>query len=355
MTIDLEHLRAGGVRFTFDPECGLLDGFVVDDGRRAIAPLHRAPWVGTIEAMSEGSSPLFAKLGGDFFCAPFGAAEDGSPLHGWTAGARWLVVARAEGLVRAVLERPVHGATVLKELSVQDGHPFIYQRHVFLGGVGRVSVANHANVSLLHGGVIRTSGKAFWETPATPQESDPSRGRSALRYPARAEDPRTFPGREGAIDLTRYPWAPRHEDFVMGIEAPGHRLGWTAVTRPVEGDLYLSLRDARQLPMTMLWHSNGGRDYAPWLGRHFGCLGVEEGAATHMLELASDDDLAGPGALDLAADGVSEVRHVIGAIAWPTGEPVAEIRVDGDAVEVCGEGGTERCVPFRSGYLGELG
>jgi hypothetical protein len=34
---------------------------------------------------------------------------------------------------------------------------------------------------------------------------------------------------------------------------------------------------------------------------------------------------------------------------------VAEIRVDGDAVEVCGEGGTERCVPFRAGYLREVG
>jgi hypothetical protein len=74
-----------------------------------------------------------------------------------------------------------------------------------------------------------------------------------------------------------------------------------------------------------------------------------------MLELASEYDLAGPGALDLAADGVSEVRHVIGAIAWPTGEPVAEIPMDGDAVEVCGEGGTERCVPFRAGYLREVG
>jgi hypothetical protein len=74
-----------------------------------------------------------------------------------------------------------------------------------------------------------------------------------------------------------------------------------------------------------------------------------------MLKLASEDDLAGPGALDLATDGVSEVRHVVGAIAWPTGEPVGEIRVSGDAVEVLGEGGTERRLPFWAGYLGEAG
>ncbi|HVG48450.1 MAG TPA: hypothetical protein VM899_10005, partial [Rubellimicrobium sp.] len=191
-----------------------------------------------------------------------------------------------------------------------------------------------------------------WETPARPQESDPARGRSGLRYPARATDPRDFPGEGGPVDLTRYPWNPRHEDFVVGLEARGHRLGWTAVTRPEEGDLYLSLRDARALPMTMLWHSNGGRDYPPWSGRHRGCLGVEEGAAGHMLGLSSEADLAGPGALALSPEGVAEVRHVTGALRWPSGEPVAEVRQDGDAVEVRGENGARRRVPFRAGFLG---
>jgi hypothetical protein len=154
------------------------------------------------------------------------------------------------------------------------------------------------------------------------------------------------------VDLTRYPWNPRHEDFVIGVEAKGHRLGWTAVTRPVEGDLYLSLRDARTLPMTMLWHSNGGRDYAPWSGRHVACLGVEEGAAAPMLGLSSEGDLAGPGMLTLRPDGVAEVRHVIGAIAWPSGEPVAEVSEEGDAIVVRGEGGADRRLPLRTGALG---
>ncbi|WP_210528888.1 hypothetical protein [Rubellimicrobium arenae] len=351
MTAGTERLEAAGITLGFDPEGGVVTDLAVTDGGQTVAPLHRAPWVGT-EPMPEGTAPLMAKLQGDFFCAPFGATEDGSPLHGWTAGARWEVVHRTGRVLRAALTRAAFGATVVKELRVEDGHPFLYQRHVFVGGTGRVAVANHANVSLLRGGIIRTSAKAAWETPRTPLEGDPARGRSALTYPARSRDPHAFPGQDGPVDLTRYPWGPRHEDFVTALEARGHRLGWTAVTRPGDGDLYLSLRDARVLPMTMFWHSNGGRDYAPWSGRHVGCLGVEEGAAADKLGVSAESDLAGPGALDLAADGLAEVRHVIGAIAWPSGEPVAAIREDGDAVEITGEHGAHRRLPFRAGFLG---
>jgi hypothetical protein len=344
-------VRAAGIVFGFEQGTGLLDGFTVDDQGRTIAPLHRAPWVGTGEAMPVDEAPLMAKLGGDFFCAPFADRVEGSPFHGWPPNSPWTIVAQEGGLIRAVLERPVRGATLVKELSVEDGHPFVYQRHVFVGGRGRITVANHANVSVANGALIRTSRKSVWETPKSPQESDPARGRSALISPAQSQDPRRFPGRDGPVDLTRYPWNPRHEDFVVGIEARGHALGWTAVTRPEEKDLYLSLRDPRQLPMTMLWHSNGGRDYAPWSSRHFGCLGVEEGAAEHMLGISSEADLAGPGALSLDPYGVAEVRHVIGAIGWPSGEAVAEIRQDGDAIEIRGDGGALRRVPFRGSFL----
>jgi hypothetical protein len=343
---------AKGIRFGFDARTGLLDGFTVADGGQEVAPLHRAPWVGTDEVLPADAGPLMATLGGDFFCAPFAGREEGSALHGWPANSPWTVVHEGPGLLRAVLARSVHGATLLKELAAFDGHPFVYQRHVFVGGRARVAVANHANVSLRNGGLIRTSPKSHWETPKAPLEPDPVRGRSALVSPARAEDPRAFPSTEGTSDLTRYPWNPRHEDFAIGVEARGHRLGWTAVTRPAEGDLYLSLRDARRLPMTMLWHSNGGRDYAPWSGRHLGCLGVEEGAADHMLGLSTEADLSGPGALALDPDGLSEVRHVIGALAWPSGEPVAEVLDTGDAIEVRGEGGAHRRLPFRAGFLG---
>jgi hypothetical protein len=129
-------IAADGIRVAFDARTGLLESFTVEDAGRAVAPLHRAPWVGTGEVMPPDAAPLMATLGGDFFCAPFAASEDGSALHGWPANTPWTVVREHGGTLRAVLNRPVMGATLVKELSVADGHPFVYQRHIFIGGDG---------------------------------------------------------------------------------------------------------------------------------------------------------------------------------------------------------------------------
>lgn len=349
-------IRAGGIAFTFDPDGGFLRDLVVTDGERQISPLHTAPWVISGEAMDPDTPVHLARLAGDFFCAPFAGVSDGSPMHGWPANGTWDILP-GPGL-RAVLDHAVHGARVEKELTLIDGHPFVYQNHVFRGGSGTVTVANHAMVSLPNGGTLRFSPKRWFETSADPQETDPARGRSALVYPARVTDPAAMPlATGGTVDITRFPYAPGHEDFVVGVEAAGHALGWTAVTRAVEGDLYLSLRHAQRLPMTMMWHSHLGRDYAPWLGRHAFCLGVEEGAAPQMLGIGateSPDPLTaarqGTG-ITLAPEGRVEVRHVIGAIAWPSGEAVADIRAEGDTLVVIGEGGARREVPFDAAFL----
>jgi len=55
-------------------------------------------------------------------------------------------------------------------------------------------------------------------------------------------------------------------------------LALTAVVRPVEGRLLsVAAPCADEDRATLLWHSNGGRDCAPWSGRHRHCPGVEEG------------------------------------------------------------------------------
>ena len=348
----MTHIAAKGIRAEFWAPTGQLDGFVVSDGGREIAPLHRAPWVDTDEVLPPGSPPHMARLGGDFFCAPFAGREDGSALHGWPANAPWTVTGTTSDTLEARLSRRVQGATLTKTLHLQDDHPFVYQTHRFSGGSGSISVANHANVSVQDGALIRTSPKRHWETPVDPQESDPARGRSLLVYPAQISNPATFPAQTGSVDLTTYPWGQGYEDFVVAIEAEGSALGWTAVTRPVQGDLFVSLRNALTLPMTMLWHSNGGRDYAPWSARHVGCLGVEEGAAAHMLGVSTEADLFAPGFLALAPDKEVTVRHVIGAIAWPTGDGVASVRLHGTRLVITAEGGASRTIPFDAAFLG---
>ncbi len=355
-------LAALGVSVRFEPEAGLVAAMTVADQGRDISMLHRAPWVGAAAGLPPGAAPHLARLQGDFFCAPFAGASDGSAMHGWPANGTWEAASSTSepgGAVgRWVLRQPVRGATVVKEFTLRDGHPFLYQRHIFIGGSGTIPVANHAMVSLPDGGALRFSPKRFFESSPQPQETDPARGRSQLAYPARAADPRRFPLADGGTaDLLRYPWGAAHEDFVAGVEAAESALGWTAVTRAAQGDLYLSLRNPRELPMTMLWHSNGGRDYSPWSGRHRGCLGVEEGAALHMLGIGAREmpdplTLAGQATgLALQAGGTAEARHVIGMIAWPSGEPVAGVAMKGGRLVVTGEGGARRELPVDDGFL----
>lgn len=327
-------VAAADITFDFDPRLGILAGFQA----RGHAPLHTAPWVGEDIVVP---APHLARLGGDFFCAPFAQERDGAPAHGWPPNSPWDATVTGSTL-RATLRQRVQGATLSKELTLIDGHPFVYQCHVFDGGDGEVGVANHANVSLPDGGLIATSPKSWWETPGEALEPDPARGRSCLRYPAKGVLT-AFPGADGAVDLSRYPWGARHEDFVAGLEArPGP--GWTAVVRLQCGDVFLSLRDGGALPMTMLWHSNGGRDYAPWSGRHRGCLGVEEGAARHMLGLSGDGDLTAHGALTLG--GRQTIRHVIGVLPWPTEEAVRDVHFDGTSITVTGVEGGAATAPF---------
>ncbi|MGL4319587.1 MAG: hypothetical protein ACRCS3_01865 [Paracoccaceae bacterium] len=345
----MEQLQARGIAVDFQARGGVIAALRVQDGDHLIAPLHRAPW--TADEVPQTAPPHQRWLAGDFFCAPFGdGTADAAPLHGWTANGDW---DGAHGQYH--LTRPVLGATVTKHLTLQDDHPFIYQRHVFTGGSGSLPVANHAMVSLPQGGRISTSALRWCETPALAPETIPARGRSVLAYPARAAM-QAFPTADGGqVDLGQYPLSEAHEDFVIALAQPGITFGWTAVAR-AEGYLFLSLRRADLLPLTMFWHSNGGRHYAPWSSRHTGVLGVEEGVGLALLGLSAGqtpDPLTSAGqptALDLGA--TQDVRHVIGAIHWPTGEPVASITPAMGALLITGTAGLRRSVPFDDGFLG---
>jgi hypothetical protein len=348
-------LAAAGVSLSFRPRGGVLcDLEVTDEGAR-IAPLHRAPW--TAEEVPADAPPHQRWLQGDFLAAPMGPGPQG--LHGPGANGDWRLLPAGPGVLRAVLDQPILGASVVKELALEDGHPFVYQRHLFIGGTGALPLANHAMIALPGGAKLSFSRKRWFETLAEPLEPDPARGRSALAYPRRAEDPAEFPAAEGGtVNLYRYPWGPAHEDFVTGVEDPASQLGWTAVVRPDQGDLFLSLKNPGHLPLTMLWHSNGGRDYAPWNGRHLGCLGVEEGAALPVLGLSAaetPDPLSAAGQpplVRLDPLGTTEVRHILGAISWPSGQAVAGVMLEGDRLTVTGDWGAERHLPIRGGWLG---
>jgi hypothetical protein len=361
-------VSAEGITVKVDLDIGHLRSVeIVRDGKR-LTPFYTAPWVDDPAIANDQSIlPNLRGLSGDFFCAAFGRNDiEEAPPHGWPANSRWELAGTSAhpaggSIARFTLQKKVMGARLTKEIILRDGHPFVYQRHIFEGGEGAVTVASHAMTQFRTRGRLSFSPKAYGAAPNDPQESDPARGRSALAYPSHFTDLAKVPLKGGGTtDLRSYPIASRHEDFVMLVEAQGSRLGWAAAVRPDAGDIVLSLKNLADFPVTMLWFSNGGRDYPPWNGRNLGVLGIEEGrvysAAGHAASIAPNPlSKSGiPTALELKRNGTAEVRHVIGGIPLPKGwSEVAAIEPGKDEIGVRDVSGASRELPFDSSFLRE--
>jgi hypothetical protein len=356
-------LEAAGIRVTLDLRVGHVRDLTIERDGRSVAPLHTAPWVDDPATTDDETiSPSLRWLSGDFFCAPFGASDiEGNDAHGWTANSPWRhveTVRLPDGTsARYRLEHAVLGATVDKTFTVRDHHPFLYEQHVFIGGEGALPVANHAMVRFPAGGRLSFSPKRWIETPSGAPEPDPQRGRSRLAYPARSTDLTCLPMADGTMaDLTRYPFAERHEDIALLIEAPENALGWATAQKSDTGELFLTLKNPADYPVTVLWFSNGGRDYAPWNSRHVGVLGIEEGRTTLYGHRASINPNAlnavgVPTALTLAPAGRVELRNVIGGL--PGGHGVGVIGVEPEDGRLAIRFETGRIsVPFDAAFLG---
>ncbi len=357
--MDTVTIKAKGISVTLDLTVGHIADMTVDSEGRQLKPLHRAPWVDAGETLPPDLPEGTVRLSGDFLCAPFSASDiEAAPLHGWTANSGWDVTANeatSDGW-RAVfrLRRKVMGATVDKIFTLRDDHPFLYQEHVFSGGSGAVSAAHHPMAAMRDGGRLAFSPKGFAATLDQPLEPDPARGRFKLAYPARATDLTRFPATGGGtLDLTDYRMEDLREDFITMVEADHGGPGWTALARRAEQDLVLVLKNPAELPVTMLWFSNGGRDYAPWSGRHRGVLGIEDGrAAIGHAASVGDNWLKREGvATAFTLGGEVSFRHVIGALPQTGGEPPRDIATADGQLRVTGSDGSTRDVAFDSDFL----
>lgn len=357
--MEIATFEAKGIRISIDLAVGHLADLVIETEGRKLKPLHRAPWADRPPEQLPAHLPEgVRRLSGDFLCAPFSRSDvEEAPLHGWPANSTWDVVesAATDGGWRVLfrLQRKVMGATVNKILTLRDHHPFLYQEHVFLGGSGAISVAHHTMTQMGAGGRLAFSPKRLAATPEQAPEPDPARGRSLLAYPARASKLEQFPTADGTFtDLNEYRANGRHEDFVTLVEADHDGLGWTAVARQAEDDLVLVLKNPAQLPVTMLWISNGGRDYAPWNGRD-GVLGIEDGRAAigHAASLG-DNWLTREGvstAFELG--GRVSFRQIIGALPLSGSGLPRHIDTASGCLSIASEPGISREVPFDEQFL----
>ncbi|RAZ91496.1 hypothetical protein DPM33_09510 [Mesorhizobium hawassense] len=360
--MDTVTIGAKGISVSLDLSVGHIAAMQVEIDGHILKPLHRAPWVGSPRETLPANIPDgTVRLSGDFLCAPFSTSDvEEAPLHGWPANSEWDVVesGAVPGGWRAVfrLRRKVMGAAVDKVFTLRDGHPFLYQEHIFSGGSGAISVAHHPMTAMQDGGRLAFSPKRAAVTPATPLEPDPARGRFILAYPARATDLAQFPlAAGGTTDLTDYRMEDRREDFITLVEADHGGPGWTAVARRAEQDLVLVLKNSAELPVTMLWLSNGGRDYAPWSGRHLGVLGIEDGRAAvgHAASLG-DNWLKHEGvatAFALAEGRSVSFRHVIGSVPFAEVEAPADVETAPDRLRIVAADGAAKEVPFDGEFL----
>ena len=365
MTDQFHVVEAKGVRVALDLSAGHVRSLEIDHDGHLIRPLHTAPWVDDPSVQNDPDIPVVLKrLSGDFFCAPFGDSDvDDGPPHGWSANSPWRFDGderKAGGTTaRFTLEHDVHGARLMKELTLRDGHPFLYVSHRFEGGEGDISVASHAMTRFETRGRLSFSAKAFADLPVEQVEPDPAKGRSVLACDQRFTDLSQLPLADGSTaDLRDYPISERHEDFVMLVEGGNQSLGWTAAARLDQGDVVLSLKNPADFPVTFLWFSNGGRDYAPWNGRHTGVLGIEEGRAFSIYGHAASikanplSDAGIPTSMTLDPNGSITVRHILGGVPLPMGwRDIADIGASDGRLRLTNPDGATIDHPFDDTFL----
>lgn len=340
-------LRHGDARALIDPSVGNIPAWQVT-GR---CPLHAAPWRDEPEVQDNPDLPAVNKrLAGDFLCMPFGADDAGGPPHGPTANGAWEPLAISHAHADLRLAAGVQGAHVDKRIRLTG--PVLYQTHVIEGGAGTLTVAHHPMSRMAEGGRLSFSPKRAALTDPEPQCA----GRNLWALNQIRPDLRLACDDGSQWDLHDYPAGHAVEDFATLVEARGARIGWTVLIREAEDDMLVVLKDAEVLPVTMLWVSNGGREFPPWNGRHRGVLGIEDGRACGSMGLAAartGNRLTAMGVpTTLALGGRHVIRHAMASLPRPPGwGRVTAVTEQGGRLTLTEAGGDSLAVGFDEGFF----
>lgn len=299
-------------------------------GRRTVEPFHTAPWSGQPEAAQ--LIPLLRELRGDFFCAPFGAGPawrgEAHPPHGETANADWTVTSAAPERLVAVLEPRVRPGKITKTIEVRANETNLYQTHRFEHMQGGMCLGHHAMLDFKRNGVglVSTSKLRLAQVLPVPFEEPALGGYTSLKPGAWLRRLDQVPlAAGGTTDLTRFPAREGFEDLVMLHHRDTDDFAWSAVVFPEKNFVWFALKNPAHLASTVLWHSNGGRHYAPWNGRHRGVLGVEDVTAYFHLGLAASlapnpwREKGVPTALSLSRRKALRIPYIMGVAALPDG------------------------------------
>jgi hypothetical protein len=266
---------------------GHLAPVVFDRGQRRIQPYALPPWWN--ERLPPHLPPVIKVLRGDFFCLPFGGnAEpfrgERHQVHGETANRKW----KFESLKREAgrttlhlsLKTTVRRGRVDKSITLVEGHNAVYCQHIVSGMSGPMDFGHHAMLKFPDqpgSGILTHSAIKFSMVSVLPLENAETFGYSMLKPGAKFSSLDRVPTMtSGRADLTRYPARRGFEDLVLLATKQSEPCAWVAVTFPEQRYVWFALKDPQVLRQTALWHSNGGRHYPPWSGRHLNVLGIED-------------------------------------------------------------------------------
>ncbi|RPI75960.1 MAG: hypothetical protein EHM47_01065 [Ignavibacteriales bacterium] len=259
-------------------ECGHLHPvrFFIDN--KVVEPLNIAPWIN--EKLDDSIPPMLKMLRGDFFCMPFSNSDvlkDEDRAHGTTANDKWNLISKDNSLLEFKLDKKVSGAEIIKRIKLNSDHPVIYQEHKIIGGEGKIPIGHHLMLKVPEKIYLSFSDFLFGETPLFPVETDPEMGNSIFKYPQQFTDLTKIKSKnDGDIDLSRYPVYQDHEDLLMLKSDESLSFAWSAASAPRNGWLWFSIKNPKILNSTVLWLSDGGRNYPPFSDRHRKVIGIEE-------------------------------------------------------------------------------
>jgi hypothetical protein len=349
------------------------------DSACPVEPYAVAPWAE--EHLCTDIPNMLRALRGDWFCSAFGENREqhegqALPPHGETANREWHWLAGQEAdagsWLRLGVDLPLQGGRCEGTTALLRGHSVIYQRHDLRGLRGPINPGHHATLAFpdIEGaGRLSFSRLIHARTSVEPTARPEEGGNSWLKPDREVRYLRAAPCVDGSVtDLSRYPARRGFEDIAILCVDPTLDLAWSAVTLPEAGYAWFALRDPRQLASTLLWFSNGGRDFAPWNGRHVNVLGVEDVTAFfHVGTAAScrENALTERGirtCLEPDSRGCLSIKYIQGVTRIPPEfDRIADIEIDArkELVLMRADSGATVSVPcdvdfLRTGVLKRL-
>ncbi|MDC3270534.1 hypothetical protein OAU87_04790 [Alphaproteobacteria bacterium] len=363
----MDHYFNNKVNFNFDKNGGILKDINFIHKNKIIQPMSKAPWVGKNSKLLPKKLDLIERqLEGDFFCAPFGKSKK-TPIHGWTANGVWGQKKEKRNdsktkIGQYILRERSNKFNIIKRIILKNNHPIIYQEHIIDNLLLPIPIAHHSMIYAPGGARLTFSNKSYGVTPLSPLEKNPKRGNSMLLYPQKFLNIKQVKNNKfKRIDLSQFPLNQLHEDIIILVEQKKDfilpSLGWSVAFCKKDNFIFFTVKDTLRLPETVLWMSNGGRNYKPWSKIHKNVLGIEEASTSchenyKLSATFNKSKLNHPMGLYSSRNKTLKIKYCFGCIPAPSNwKYVKDLKFTNKNIIFVGNDNTKKIIPFQYSHF----